>query len=422
MASLAKKGPNADLAVPMARPENKVCADCGAKGAVWASVNLGIFVCMDCSGIHRKLGVHISSVKSPTLDTWKPEWVEMVTKVGNRIANDYYENSLPSNYPRPGQPGGHAEGVEDWIRRKYERKDFAPRSKGLVKPPPCQLVLEGKNPDAYSGSADPAPEQEVKAKSSTAAPAKTDNSLNLADMDAPRASAEQLEEAELLNTLTAYYSRVNEAKTRDQLLLIISKFKGRRDVLFAELEKKYGQPVVQRVAQPASQPAPQAPPQPQQGSEWSAFGAGGMQQQDGATQSFASSAAPAIDVPYPQPQQPIQPLDCLKQNLSALYEQSPIANAIGPAANGSNFDALRCMPGQQQQQQASPMQGMNGMNGAYGMNGCMPQQMGYNMQQQMLMQQQQMMMMQQQQNMMMMQQPAAAQGMMGQAGFNGPQF
>lgn len=43
-------------------PGNDACAECGASEPEWASLNLGILVCIECSGVHRKLGVHISKV------------------------------------------------------------------------------------------------------------------------------------------------------------------------------------------------------------------------------------------------------------------------------------------------------------------------------------------------------------------------
>lgn len=43
-------------------PGNDACAECGAPEPEWASLNLGILVCIECSGVHRKLGVHISKV------------------------------------------------------------------------------------------------------------------------------------------------------------------------------------------------------------------------------------------------------------------------------------------------------------------------------------------------------------------------
>jgi ADP-ribosylation factor GTPase-activating protein 1 len=56
-----------------ARPENKVCADCSSRVPQWASTSYGTYICLECSGIHRSLGVHLSFVQSVTMDSWKNE-------------------------------------------------------------------------------------------------------------------------------------------------------------------------------------------------------------------------------------------------------------------------------------------------------------------------------------------------------------
>ena len=170
----------------LSEPANNVCADCRVKGASghggplvahtstylcappsrstlaarrarpldprWASWNLGIFMCIECSGVHRSVGTHISRVKSVNLDTWTTEQIEvhackltprgmtrrgwpMLTRAllaelcacgrrppsqnmlrwGNERANWYWEANMPPGawqkmYVRHGAPCTHAPG------------------------------------------------------------------------------------------------------------------------------------------------------------------------------------------------------------------------------------------------------------------------------------------------------------------------
>ncbi|KAK8526134.1 hypothetical protein V6N12_020615 [Hibiscus sabdariffa] len=80
-------------------PGNDVCAECNAHEPSWASLNLGILVCIECSGVHRNLGVHISKVRSLTLDVkvWEPSVVELFRTLGNSYCNSIWEGSLLQN-------------------------------------------------------------------------------------------------------------------------------------------------------------------------------------------------------------------------------------------------------------------------------------------------------------------------------------
>ncbi|KAL2217504.1 hypothetical protein M432DRAFT_440463 [Thermoascus aurantiacus ATCC 26904] len=96
---------------------NKTCADCKRnKHPRWASWNLGIFICIRCSGIHRGMGTHISRVKSVDLDSWTDEQLQNVIKWGNARANKYWEAKLA-----PGHIPSEAK-IENFIRTKYESK------------------------------------------------------------------------------------------------------------------------------------------------------------------------------------------------------------------------------------------------------------------------------------------------------------
>ena len=106
-------------------PENQVCADCPEKGPRWACAKAGVFICIECSGIHRNLGTHISFVRSVNLDDWKQEHVDQMVKWGNKRAKLFWEAEVPAHYRRPGANASVHE-VTKWIRDKYEHRRFAP--------------------------------------------------------------------------------------------------------------------------------------------------------------------------------------------------------------------------------------------------------------------------------------------------------
>lgn len=110
------------------QPANSQCADCGASDSDWASLKLGVFVCLQCSGVHRNLS---SRVKSIRLDFWEDELVELMKSKGNAVSKDHYEKSVPPYYYKP-QHHDCAVLREEWIRAKYDRMEFT----GKIKYPP----------------------------------------------------------------------------------------------------------------------------------------------------------------------------------------------------------------------------------------------------------------------------------------------
>ena len=74
--------------------------------------------------LFRNLGVHISKVKSVTLDSWTPAQIESMKRGGNAVLNDTFEANLPPGFKRP---GASDYGLEQFIRAKYERKEFLGR-------------------------------------------------------------------------------------------------------------------------------------------------------------------------------------------------------------------------------------------------------------------------------------------------------
>lgn len=102
---------------------NDRCADCAARNPAWASWSLGIFLCMSCAALHRKMGTHISKVKSLTMDSWTPEQVDNMKRIGNVISNRAFnpQNIRPDIPTDADEVGGV---MERFIRQKYEQKAF----------------------------------------------------------------------------------------------------------------------------------------------------------------------------------------------------------------------------------------------------------------------------------------------------------
>ncbi|KAM4536923.1 arf-GAP with coiled-coil, ANK repeat and PH domain-containing protein 1 [Odontesthes bonariensis] len=119
-------------------PGNRQCCDCGEPGPDWASINLGITLCIVCSGIHRSLGVHFSKVRSLTLDSWEPELIKLMCELGNTVINRIYEariDEITIKKPQPSSPRGDK---ESWIRSKYVEKKFIQKLPETGRNPPLR--------------------------------------------------------------------------------------------------------------------------------------------------------------------------------------------------------------------------------------------------------------------------------------------
>lgn len=105
-------------------PGNEVCCDCGAADPKWLSTNLGILTCIECSGIHREMGVHISRIQSMELDKLGTSELLLAKNVGNSSFNEIMEGNLPSPSPKP-NPSSDMTVRKEFINAKYVDHKYA---------------------------------------------------------------------------------------------------------------------------------------------------------------------------------------------------------------------------------------------------------------------------------------------------------
>ncbi|XP_047629789.1 arf-GAP with GTPase, ANK repeat and PH domain-containing protein 1 isoform X3 [Phacochoerus africanus] len=115
---------------------NSHCVDCETQNPNWASLNLGALMCIECSGIHRNLGTHLSRVRSLDLDDWPIELIKVMSSIGNELANSVWEEGSQGR-PKPSLDSTREE-KERWIRAKYEQKLF-------LAPLPCTELSLGQH-------------------------------------------------------------------------------------------------------------------------------------------------------------------------------------------------------------------------------------------------------------------------------------
>jgi len=197
-------------------PENTTCADCEARGPRWASVNLGVFLCLQCSGIHRNLGVHVSKVRSISLDSWNKDQTQRMTDIGNKHGNKFWAAKAP---PRPKTDSVRE--MERYIRSKYqdrmwinkklldgddeddEEEDEEESSEEEPAPPPRRKKAPVRKP-AQQPKAQPKPVKQAQPKPVAApkpTPAPVDNLFDFSGVDPFADDANQAANQSLANDL-----------------------------------------------------------------------------------------------------------------------------------------------------------------------------------------------------------------------------
>ncbi|KAG2156310.1 ArfGap-domain-containing protein [Suillus clintonianus] len=136
--------------------KNKTCVDCGNPNPQWASVSFAIFLCLQCAGVHRGFGVHISFVRSVSMDTWQADQIKRMQLAGNAPFRQFIESYSPADQ------GGYKQGTSPydtyhcWAASQYREKldaALADKPWSPSPPPPTSTSGSATNSPARPSSA-----------------------------------------------------------------------------------------------------------------------------------------------------------------------------------------------------------------------------------------------------------------------------